>query len=111
MLDREMRRSICFLRFNLVFVNFSPPHSESKTSHVVGTVSFPEQQKKTLRVRVSGKTGQVTKALHVGLAEEARSPGSCTSTRAVFVKVKASMPCHSPFLFAALWYCETAAVS
>ena len=25
---------------------FAPPHSESKTSHVVGTVSFPEQKKR-----------------------------------------------------------------
>ena len=102
-----------FPLFASCLCQFFTPALTIKSISRDGHCQLPRAKNKgeALRVRVSRKTGKVTKALHVGLAEEARSPGSCTSTRAVFVKVKASMPCHSPVLFAALWSCETAAVS
>ena len=59
-------------------------HSGSKTARVVGAVSCPRQK----REKREDKSGPGN--LHNGLAEEARSPGSCTSTRAVGCSLRGS---------------------
>ena len=66
---------------------FERRHDEScacTVRHVVGAVSSPGQKRKEhCGCAVTGEVGSGLGNLHGGLAEEARSPGPCTSIRAV----------------------------